>query len=357
MVRQYTYDSGGTGTTTIREDLENVVAIMSPMDTPVQILLNHYTVHNTLFEFLVDEIKQPNAVSAKLEGAEPQATNRNRTRLANIAMVDHEAIDVSDTQRVVDEAAIEDEFSWQVVQKGLELLKRAEFNLHWSRYQAGNATTARQMAGMVEAMLGSGNGRANNSAETIAGRQVPVEFSSTLYDGGGTNLTEQNFRDGMLQPSWRNGMQIPSAILLVGARIKQLISDFGVVYTSGSSVVSSAWIRAESKRKILTIDVFETDYGPLSLALDRYMDDPSVTLPWTPITGSTGQSTPLEARADATALLIEPQFWEIAALRPLQYSPLAKTGDFTRGYNVVEQGIKFSNLIAGTIGIRLLTGS
>lgn len=352
MVRQYTTDSGAGGTTTIREDLANEILIMSPMDTPLQMILNHGSVYNTEYTWLVDEIQQPTAISSKLEGDVPTATTRGRTRIGNVTMIDHEAIDVSDTQRVVNEAAVEDEFAWQVVQKSLELLKRAEFNLHWSTYVAPAGSTASQTAGMVQWCMNTGWGRQSNSAETVAGRLIPVKFSSVLFEGAETLLTEAQFRDNLLQPAWRNGMQIPAAIALCGAQVKQAISDFGVVYTSGSSVVSSMWIQAEKKRKILTIDVFETDYGPLSVALDRYLDDSSVSQSFTPVSGSTGSGA-IVATANETMLIIEPQFWEISALRPLQYSPLDKMGDFTRGYVVVEQGLKCGNPIAGAIGIQI----
>lgn len=352
MARQYTTDSGPNTTSTIREDFGDEIYIMSPMDTPLHVLLDNRPCYNFRYSWPVDEIAQPTSVSAKLEGDVPVATTRGRDRLFNEVMIDHEAIDVSDSQRVVDEAAVQDEFSYQVTQKGLELLKRADFNLHWSSYVARAGSTAAQTAGMVEWCLRTGFGRQSVSAETVAGSVVPVKYSSTLFEGAETLLTEAQLRDNMLQPSWRNGMQIPASVLMVGARLKQAISDFGTVYTSGSSVVSSAWIAAEKKRKILTIDVFETDYGPLSVVLDRYLDDGSVSLSYTASGASTGSGA-LVATADETALLIEPQFWKIRSLRPLAYSPLDKTGDFTRGYNVYEMGLQASNPIAGTIGIQL----
>ena len=345
MTTQYSYDSGAPGTITRREEFADDIAIMSPMDTPLHNILSYYPVANTEYSWNVDEIATPTSVSSQLEGSAPSAANKARTRLRNICMIDHKGIDVSDTQRVMNEAGIDDEFSWQVVQKGLELLKQCEFNLHWSTYQAGAAATARQYAGIIEWAFRGGWARNQGGSEPVAGYDVPSRYGGVLYEGTNSNLTEAQFRDSVLQPAWRYGMEIPQAICLLGARLKAIVSDFGVVYNSGGTIVNSMFIEAEKRRKILTIDVFETDYGPLSLALDRYMDDTSVSATFDPV-GESSAATGVQVAADDSLLILEPNYVKIAALRALQYSPLGKDSDSTEGYVVAEEGLRVSNPIA-----------
>ncbi len=347
MATQYTYDSGGSGTTTIREELADIIAIMSPMDTPLHNLLEQVPVGNTTFEWMVDEIATPTTVNAQLEGATPSAANRTRQRLRNVCMIDHLGIDVSDTQRTVEEAGISDEFSYQIVHKSLELLKRMEHNLHWSMYQAGSSGTARQTAGLMEWIAGTGQGRDAQSETTIAGISVPVEYSSSWYEADDSAFSEADFRDSVIQPAWRNGMQISQAIAMCGGKVKQIISDFSVTYGSGSSTVNAMFIEAEKKKKVLTVDVYETDYGPLSVALNRYMDSSSVTatIAAANLGSSAGGATVLTG--NEVLVLIEPEFWQIGTLRALQYAPLAKTGDSEEGYVVAEEGLRCLNPIAG----------
>lgn len=348
---QYTYDSGTPGgLTTAREDYADMIAVMSPMDTPLHTTLEAVEAENTTFSWQMDEITQPTAVSAKLEGATPSAENDNRHRHRNNVMIEHKAIDISDTQRRVNEAGITEEYAYQVMKKSLELLKQQEFNLTWSTYAAGSSGAARQTAGLIEWMRRSGHASEYLSNEQIAGLELPHKYGGTWKDTVGTiQLTDAILRDDILQPAWRKGMQIPASIGFCGGVLKARLSDLGVVYGAGSNQVSAMFIEAEKKKKVLTIDVFESDYGPLSIALNRYIDttyQQSITYTGGSTFGAAGQT----AQANQILAIIEPQFWQIAVLRALEHTPLGKAADTTKGYVVSEEGLKCLNPIAGTGG-------
>lgn len=344
---QYTYDSGGTGTTTIREELAGIISIMSPMDVPLHHMLEQIPVSNTTFEWLVDDIQTPTATRYKLEGATPTGSNTTRFRLRNNVGVDHQLVDVSDTQRVVNEAGIDDEFAYHIVKKGLEVLKQAEFNLHWSKYVSGDSATARETAGLLEWAVLTGEARTAGGSEPVAGVTIPgYLYGANWYAQATTAITEVILNRDIVEPAWRNGMEIGAAVGLCGGKVKRDITAFSTTYNSDTAPgAPSMWINAEKKKKVNSVDLYETDFGPVAIALDRYLDNSAVSQSYTTTVASTGAGAGTLVIANEVFLMVEPQYLQIGVLRPLQYSPLDKDADTSKGYVVVEQGLRVLNPI------------
>src|SRR5678815_648030 len=118
-----TYELGVSGTSFTgaanREDLLDVITIISPVDTPLFTMFRKTKVNNVQVEWLTDALDQA-ATNAVVEGSSAtfQAATA-RARLLNYCQISRESYDVSDTQRAVNPAGIRDEFRYQMG-KGLK---------------------------------------------------------------------------------------------------------------------------------------------------------------------------------------------------------------------------------------------
>lgn len=169
---------------TIREDLTNYITTLSPTDTPLFSMLGTESVSNIIFDWLMDNVPFTAEIQSAGEGAEAtfdmtsNASAYRRTRAANQTMITRKTVDVTGTQRAVNEAGVEDEYSFQVIRQGLSLMKQAEYNLHWSTYVDGISTAYnRGTHGLAAWLLSTG---IDESAVTIAGRSIPNAYSATV---------------------------------------------------------------------------------------------------------------------------------------------------------------------------------
>ena len=100
-----TYELGVSGSAftgaSNREDLLDVITIISPVDTPLFTMLRKTKVSNVQVEWLTDLLDQAtsNAVADGSSATFQSVTNR--VRLANYSQISRESYDISDTQRAV----------------------------------------------------------------------------------------------------------------------------------------------------------------------------------------------------------------------------------------------------------------
>ena len=88
-----------------REDLLDVVTIISPVDTPLFTMFRKAKIHNVQTEWMVDKLDQA-ASNAVNEGSSAVFTaNAARVRMSNYAQISREPVEVSDSQRAVNPAA------------------------------------------------------------------------------------------------------------------------------------------------------------------------------------------------------------------------------------------------------------
>lgn len=342
---------------TIREDLSDLITIMSPLDTPLLSMLPQTPVYNTYFEWPIDDIPTPDATAAVLEGVDatfPSTSavgNDLRFRAGNGTVIATKYVDVSDSQRTMNLAGVEDEFAYQIWKKTLEMAKQMEFNLHWGAYAAGgddSPVSARQTEGFytysfhlgVEAVANMLVAGKTYDLTASTGRQAP--YASIYHDpGSATDLTRAILHNSLLTPAWRNGMQVEGAIMLCGAGIKFLVADFAL---ASNGPRNERTIPAEAAKVVDTIDIIRTDFGHLYVNLDRYLDGPSTRT----VTLSKAVTSPnaVVHTLNKTLMIFQPGMLEIGALRPASFTLLAKIGDATKGMCVFEAGAKCLNPVS-----------
>jgi hypothetical protein len=334
--------------TTIREELEARISILSPMDTPIQALLPTRPVENFVYDWMVDEITTPSTVVVAAEGSSPSPSHVGRVRMTNEAMIVTEAVDITDSERYMNEAGVTDEYAYALAKKHLLAAKQMEYNLHHAVYAARTAGTP-QTEGIIPWAMEGGVGRDEGLASvTIAGNTIS-NVGDLISEGGftavwrdfATPMTEAQFNI-LMGDAWFQGIDINSCILFCGAAVKRAISDFSHAYGDTASVFGNARfnIGQEQRKKVVAVDVYGSDFGELYMALDRYM---ATAESFATTQGSTQTWTGL---ANESFFAIDPMFHRVATLRPLGYSPLGKTKDTSDAYVFQECGYQPDNPLA-----------
>jgi len=365
-----TYNAGPGDGDTIREDLSDILTIMSPLDTPLLAMLPQTPVSNPYYDWPIDDIPTPAGVSgtsgtsSAVEGADAvfnitsAVGNDTRFRMGNGTVINRETVDVTDSDRVALKAGVRDEFAYQVWKKTLQMAKQFEYNLHWAQYATGDNTgagTARNTEGFISWLYKLGNGAQADKLVGGKGYDMSATGRQLVYQpnyyipGAAADLDRNVLHNNLLTPAWRKGMQVEGAIALMGAPVKRLFADFALVNSTGE--LNTRTIPAEASKLIDTIDFIRTDFGVLYLNLDRYLDGVD-----TVVESINGAGTGAAAKthlANKTVFIFQPGMLELAMYRPAGFTLLAKIGDATKGLVLMEGGTKPLSPLAMTGGTDL----
>lgn len=346
--------------TTIREDLVDRVAIISPNDTPLFHLLEKEPAHNTLFDWSMDNIAdeqttQTDGDFAREEGVDATyPTLAARQRASNYTHIVTRPFQVSDTERQVLEAGVDDEFSYQAYKMFLVVLKQADYAAHFSEFNAlAGGSQPSRTHGLANWLYACG--LTAGSAATIAAHTITTStFRATYLDNAGSNLTRDQLHDSLLQPAHVGGMDLSGAICLVPSQMKRVISQFAFVYDGGSTTdtvvpLNERRIEASDRTLIDTVDKFETDFGTIYMNIDRRMNSGVTISLGSSVTES--QIVSNSEEPDEMVIIIDPTMFRIRILEGLTFVPLAKVGHATNGMIVMNFGFQVDNPKAGILAV------
>jgi hypothetical protein len=144
-----TYDAKG-----IREDLSDVIANISPEDTPFMSNLGKGPKPgNTFFEWQQDSLVAVDNTNAQLEGDDITAFDAvtPTVRVGNYCQISRKTLILSETEQEVDKAGRDDEEAYQIAKKGAELKRDIEAILIGTNQfgVTGAAATARKTAALL----------------------------------------------------------------------------------------------------------------------------------------------------------------------------------------------------------------
>lgn len=268
-----------------REDLLDILADISPDETPLLTLFGTSTARGTLHEWLNFNVSRPTTVSASAEGSDDTFSDlqvANRTN--NVTQIIKRTVQVSRTERRVNVAAVNDPYAFQKA-NGLRLLKMdMEFATLNAVKASGASGVARQMNG-VDAFI----------ATTVTARS------------SGTSFSEQELND-MASDNW-NTVRADKVfdMVLCSVKIKQAIAGF-----SGNS---TRYIDASERRLTKDILVYDSAVGSHRIMHHRDVNN----------TAGTVVVYGLREDMHRIAYLDKPMFEEIG-----------KIGDADRGHWVTE---------------------
>jgi hypothetical protein len=163
---------------------------------------------------------------------------------SNYTQIFHEAVSVSGTSEATEKYGITDEFDREFAKKFQEVVIRMEQAAHYglaNSLPAANATRTdvRRMGGLYSFIRADANANVTNAA--------------------GAQLTEIMLVN-MLEDIWTDGGK--PDLILVGAKQKRIISSFMTPYVRVDRNIDTAGV---------VIGQYESDFGTLDIALDRYM--------------------------------------------------------------------------------------
>lgn len=305
--------TAGTGVTTrydlsnpIREDLEDIIYDISPMDTVcLSKFFGRSKVSSTLHEWQIDSLRTTQTDNAQVEGMNFSASVAvNTTRIKNYTNISVKEIVVSGTMEAVNKAGMSSTMGYLLTKYGKELKRDIEsMILSRNSASAGSASVPRLSAGVqtfLETSLhikaaASGTGADNTTTAWLSGGTP----NSHAKNGSATTTAfTQAILETALGVAWANGGE--TDVVLMSHTQKSRVNSFTGIATRFREVGSKMQAQV-----IGAADVFVSSYGDHKIVLSRYLD-PEVVL------------------------CLDTRQWSVGYLRPIQTTEISKVGDGER---------------------------
>ena len=289
----------------IRESLSDVIANISPEETPFQSNVGSKSVSNTYFEWQKDSLAAADA-TARISGDDVSSFDSTSatTRVGNYTHILRRTVIVADNLEAVDKAGRDSELAYQVAKRGKELKRDIEAVLTDNNARvAGGTGTAPETAGLGAWIATNDNLAGDGASPTGDG-------SDARTDGTQRAFTEDMLKS-VMSSVWTAGGN-PS-VLMVGAFNKQKVSGF-------AGIAAQRYMApADGPTTIIgAADVYLSDFGQLSVVPNRFQ----------------------RAR---DAWVLDTEMASVCNLRPIQKVDLAKTGDASKAMLIWEGGLEVSN--------------
>lgn len=279
-------------------DLTEEIKLVSPTDTPLTTMLmgrGQVEAANDITVTWRERELNTNRGTLKLEGAEAgNVITSTRGSLSNVCQIIEKVTQVSGTARALRPKGIGDVFDAEVQDRLIETKRDLEWYFLNGTKTLEADNTPRQMAGLVNLVN-------ENNVITTAGA-----------------LTEDHILDA-LQKMWDKGAQ-GEYFAFVNASQKRAINALAKAGNNVRWVVDNGSV---TNTFGIGVSKIVTDFGEVSLVLDRYMDD-------------------------KTILTLDLDEVRIAELRGTFYEDLPKAGDYFKGHVINESTIKLLNSYAGS---------
>ena len=297
------YDlSGGA----LREDLEDIIYDISPMDTVFLTRISRLRAKSTLHEWLSDKLTAA-ALNAAVEGDAFSATARTLpTRLKNYTQISKKEYEVTGTAQAVDNAGMAKLMAYHAARAGKELKRDMEVSmLGTNAASAGTSVSPRVSASVSNWITTPDGGHIKLTNQTTASTSaISAGFANGAVTAGSSTAMVSADLNNMLSQAWSCGGETDT--ILCPAAVYNTISGFTSIATRFRNVNSRA--QAEI---IGAADVYVSAYGSHNIVLSRYIPAGAV-------------------------YALDMKTWGIAYLRSFTTLPIAQVGDAVREGIVAE---------------------
>ena len=289
------YDAVG-----IREDLRDVIYNISPEETPFLSKCKKTKATNTYHEWQTDSLRS-SAANAHIEGDNTTASARTGTsRLGNYTQILKGAVNVPDTDEGLNKAGRAKEVAYQTMKLAKEIkldVEKALFDNN-AREAGASGATAREMAGLPSWIV-------TNIDEAGDATVATGDGTDARSDGTAAAFSQTRF-DGVMQSIWEQGGN-PNSVYLSAYQMNIALGFTGMNNqrsTIGASVGGTNAV-------INAVDVYVTPWG-------------------------TVEFIPSRENRGRDVFILQDDMFEVAELRPMKNTQLAKTGDSTTRQIVTE---------------------
>lgn len=282
--RQVTYETVG-----IKEDISDVIGLISPYDTPNYSQFKKASAKQTVVQWQEDALRPP-AANAQVEGQDTTiAPSSTPTMLTNYCQIFEESARISGTMESVELYGRASEMDFQVMKKGRETRRDIEYALVGSQQvaAAGSAAVARQFDS-VQALISTDTTSANGG--------TPRDFTEALLLATHQAVFERGGDPSQLQVTPSHSIRVANFAYASG-RYRDIDNE---------------------SRIVNKVDLYVSPFGELSVVTNRWLNSEDV-------------------------LLLEVDRWDLPVLRPMSSTPLAKTGDNEKRLINCELSVRHEN--------------
>jgi hypothetical protein len=303
-----TFDTTNTGSgVSNREDLTDVLTILAPEETPILSSANKQRATATNVEWTVDSLSAPSTAGIS-EGADVTAFTdqfAGRARLGNRIQKFRRDYMVSDLQEAVD--SVGPAKIAQAEAKAIRELKRdVEATIAGTQDSAteDGAGTANRLRGLGDWLDGAAGG-------------VPATFQTPggSINPTGTNFTESVFNT-MISSIFRVTGSTNNLMLVADTALRSTIADFARTTASATDNVRSVNYDGNSGSIKLSVDLYESDHGVVSIVNGNPDCMPAVT----------------GGLANGAGYIVNPEYYGVHELIPMGSTRLPNLGGGERGF-------------------------
>ena len=308
-----TYDTTNPGAgVSNREDLTDVLTILAPEETPILSSAQKQKASATFVEWTVDSLASPVTTGVR-EGADVGDGNfddkfAGRARLGNYIQKFRRDYQVSDLQEAVD--SVGPAKIAQAEAKSIRELKRdIEATIASSNDRAveNGTDTAYALRGLGEWLSSSG------PSDVPAAFRTPADSVYTVAEANATAFGETQFND-IIASIFNQTGTVSDLMLVADTKLRRVISDFARTTGSATDNVRSVNYDGGSGEIKLTVDLYQSDHGIVS------------------IVNGNPDCMPSFGQAGEVGYLVNPEYFGIHELIPMGSTRLPNQGGGERGY-------------------------
>ncbi len=279
----------------IREDLEDIIYNIAPMDTYAFNHIGKLKARNTRHDWQTDTIDAP-AANAQLEGDDFSGQAVAATsKLSNYCQISRKDFVVTRTANKVNTAGRKEELAYQTVLKGKALKRDIEKAIVGNNQATVGTTAIARSSASMETWIYTANHIAG-TGQTTSTTPAPVGglALSTGVDGSATALVEADFKNS-LQQAWSCGGE--TDVILIAPVLKAKSDLFTGVATRFRNVAAG-----DQAAIVGASDIYVSSFGSHKIQLSRYMRTSAI-------------------------LFLDMSSWGLAWLDPISMENIAKSGD------------------------------
>lgn len=248
----------------IREDLEDIIYDISPMETFFTSSIAKGKASNTLHDWQTDALDSPGN-NAFIEGDDfsGQAVT-GTTKLRNYTQISRKDFVLTRTTNIVNTAGRKKELAYQTIRKGDSLKRDIEFCVLRSSAATAGSSASPRVAASVETWIYTNNHIAA-SGQTTSTTPAPVSgiAGTTTTDGSATAFIEADLKTA-LEQAWSTGGK--TDVILLPSALKKKFDAFTGIATRFRDVAAG-----KQAQVIAAADVYVSAYGSHKVVLSRYM--------------------------------------------------------------------------------------
>ncbi len=287
-----------------REDLEDIIYDISPMETFFTSSISKVKATNTLHDWQTDALDAPSATNAWTQGDDFTAGAVNpTTKLRNHTQIARKDFVITRTANMMNTAGRKEELARLIIRKGDSLKRDIETAVVRNGAATGGSSASAAVAAGVETWIYTDNHIHPLSATASTPAPVNGIAATAPTDGSATAFVEADLKEALKQ-SWSCGGK--TDVILLPATLKAKFDAFTGIATRFRDVAAG-----KQAQVIAAADVYVSAYGSHKVVLSRYM-------------------------RNSVVLCLDMDTWALAWFDKMHVEEIAKAGDSEKRMIVCE---------------------